>query len=670
MGKTVLLRSQKQEPLRPSAVTLRSAGAAFVLLPLLAYWQIHMEIVRNSTHPSTLSLPFHAVFIILGVAGLNRLLRLFPRLQFLVMTQAELMFVYGTLTIGSAVCGYDMMQQIVPMLSFSFHTADAANGWGQNLNPLLPRGLFVSDLAVINPFYTGHASAFSPANAAAWLPVSLIWTGFISTLLWVMLCINAVIRRAWTEQEKLTYPIVQLPLQITDAGVWDGGTRNKEAGLFRQKLFWMGFLIAGSLDMINSLHLYFPAVPPVFTPGDGGSYFPIFGGKNPLIALTGAWASMDWTPVSFYPFVVGLGMLMPLDFLFSIFFFYWFWKLQKVFFVSLAYDQTTRFPYIENQAFGAYLSFCVLSVWVSRHYLRDVWKKAVGKPSPLNDKGEPMPYRVAVWGGLVGAALLVAFAAYLGVAWFVGVLFWIMYFALALAITRMRAELGTPIHDLHFTGPELILTRVGGTRAFDEHTLTGLGLLSSFNRAYRAHPMPNQLESFKAAEVTQSPLRSWTSGLMVFGVMAAFVGFWAYLILMYHYGQSARVQYPYKGEPFKTLSGWLHNPYVPGEPGEFWAIFVGFALAAALQGLRILLPWWPLHPLAYAVSSSWQVNLVWLPLTMAWVIKSVLLRFGGMRAFKNSLPFFFGLMLGQFVVGGLWNLWGTIYDVPTYRFWD
>ena len=655
---------------RPSAVTLRSVLTAFVLLPLLACWQIHMEIVRNSTHPSTLSLPFHAVFIVLCAAGWNRLLRVVPRLHFLVMTQAELLFVYGVLAVGSAVCGHDMMQQIVPLLSFSFHGANTANNWNVTINPLLPRPLFVSDPAIMDAFYTGHASVFDSHIARAWLPVSLYWTGFISVLLWVMLCINAIIRRAWTEQEKLTYPIVQLPLQITDPTVWDGATREKPAGLFRQKLFWLGFSLAGSLDMINSLHLFFPVIPALLTPGDGGSYVPVFGGKSPLFPLAGAWASMDWTPVSFYPFVIGLGMLMPLDFLFSIFFFYWFWKLQKVFFVWLAYDQTTRFPYIENQAFGAYLSFCVLSVWVSRHYLRDVWKKAIGKPSPLSDENEPMPYRVAVWGGLIGAVLLVAFAAYLGIAWPVGVLFWIMYFALALAITRMRAELGTPIHDLHFTGPELILTRVGGTRAFDDHTLTGLGLLSSFNRAYRSHPMPNQLESFKAAEVTQSPLRSWTRGLMAFGVMAAFVGFWAYLTLMYHYGQSARVLYPYKGEPFTTLSGWLSNPYLPGKPGEFWAIGVGFGIAALLQTLRIALPWWPLHPLAYAVSSSWQVNLVWLPLTMAWVIKSVLLRFGGMRAFKNSLPFFFGLMLGQFVVGSLWNVWGTLNNVPTYRFWD
>ncbi len=81
-----------------------------------------------------------------------------------------------------------------------------------------------------------------------------------------------------------------------------------------------------------------------------------------------------------------------------------------------------------------------------------------------------------------------------------------MYFALALAITRMRAELGTPIHDLHFTGPETIMTRVAGSRAFNADNLTVFALFFWFNRAYRSHPMPHQLEAYKLAEQSRTQL--------------------------------------------------------------------------------------------------------------------------------------------------------------------
>ena len=38
----------------------------------------------------------------------------------------------------------------------------------------------------------------------------------------------------------------------------------------------------------------------------------------------------------------------------------------------------------------------------------------------------------------------------------VGAAAFALYFAISLAITRVRAELGPPVHDLHFSGPDHI----------------------------------------------------------------------------------------------------------------------------------------------------------------------------------------------------------------------
>src|SRR5207248_7846669 len=126
-----------------------------------------------------------------------------------------------------------------------------------------------------------------------------------------------------------------------------------------------------------------------------------------------------------------------------------------------------------------------------------------------DDSREPMRYRTAVLGIVAGVAGLVWFSVYLGMTWWLAIVFFLMYFALALAITRMRAELGTPVHDLHFTGPEQILTRVGGSEAYDGDNLTVFALYFWFNRAYRSHPMPHQLEAFKLAEQTRTDHRKW-----------------------------------------------------------------------------------------------------------------------------------------------------------------
>jgi hypothetical protein len=245
----------------------------------------------------------------------------------------------------------------------------------------------------------------------------------------------------------------------------------------------------------------------------------------------------------------------------------------------------------------------------------------------------------------------------------------LIYFALAVAITRMRAELGTPIHDLHFTGPDWIMAEGFGTRHLEPRTLTSFAMYFWFNRAYRGHPMPHQLEGFKLAEQSRSAQRPWFWALMLAGVVGALAGFWAMLHLMYDYGATAKSAGTFGSEAYRTLEGWLKNPQ-PSNDTATRAILVGAGTAFFLQGMRVRFPWWPFHPLGYAVTSSWEINLVWMPLFIAWALKVVLLRYTGLPGFRRSMPFFFGLILGQFVIGSIWNIWGIAMELPTYQFWQ
>ena len=637
-------------------VTFRSVLLALILLPLNAYWVVQMEVVRYSAHPTTISLFFNAVFVLLVLTVLNiGVRRVAPKLA---LERGELLLIYSVLSIGSCACGHDMLQVFVPMLTWSFMHADGSNNWANVINPFLKKWLFVSDPNVYRDYYVGNSSVWQWKYISAWLPVTLGWTAFVATLFFVMLCISVILRKQWTENERLTYPIVQLPLQITSENAFQPG------GLFRNKIFWMGFVVAGLIDTINSLNYYYPSIPTVFTPGFGQSFLDV----GPFLTQK-PWNAIGWTPLSFYPFMIGLGMFMPLDFLFSCIFFYWFWKFEKVFAVAMAWDQDPRFPYTESQAFGAYLSFFLYAAWISRNYLRQVVLKALGKPSTADDSREPISYRAALLGVLAGGVGLISFAIYLGMTPWVAVLFFLMYFGLAISITRMRAELGTPIHDLHFTGPEMILTRTMGSKAFDTPTLTVFSVFFWFNRAYRSHPMPHQLESFKLAEQSKADYKKWWGGLFLLGIVAIFVAFWVVLHLMYVYGAEGKSRLTFGAESYNQLNTWIKTPE-KGKFQEFMAIWSGFGIAFLLQWLRVRIPWWPLHPLAFAVTSSWEINLVWGPLFIAWVCKVLILRYGGRGGFQRSLPLFIGLMLGQFVIGSLWNIWGIARELPTYQFWQ
>jgi len=155
----------------------------------------------------------------------------------------------------------------------------------------------------------------------------------------------------------------------------------------------------------------------------------------------------------------------------------------------------------------------------------------------------------------------------------------------------------------------------------------------------------------------------------------ALSGFWADLDQSYRYGAAANIAPPnvqliFGSEAWNRMASWLDSPVAQQKMADTRiAIGVGFAISLLLNALRLRIPGFPFHPVGYAISGSWSLGLLWLPLFIAWVVKLVLLRYGGLRAYRQALPFFLGLVLGEAVIGSLWALIGIALDVPTYAFW-
>jgi len=646
----------------PRTVTARAVALTFVLIPLNAFWIVQMERVRYSAHPTTISLLFNCIFILCVMTAINALVRSrWPRRAF---SQGELLLVYSGLTVATCVGGHDFIQVLVPHMTWVYHEANVANGYKQLLWPHLPSWALMPNNDAADGFYNGHSTLYTREHLSAWAIPVLVWIGFIGTLLFVLQCVNVLIRKQWTDNERLTYPLVKLPIEIASSSLGDAGPAR--VPLFRNRLFWIGFALAALVDLINSLNYYYPSIPPILTPGNGQSSFDV----STLLPYK-PWNAIGWTPVSYYPFIIGLGMLMPMDFLFSSWFFYLTWKLQSVVCVTGGWDSDPRMPYANYQALGGYLAFFVSTALISRGYLTQVLRRAFGLSSTVDDTDEPVRYRFALAGIGAGLVILIGFTMALGLAWWVAIAFFALYLALALAITRMRAELGTPVHDLHFTGPDWALTDVIGARSLGAANLGGLSVLYWFNRAYRCHPMPAQLEGFKMAEAggAKAEYRSWFWMLLACGVFGSVASFWAILHNYYIYGAHAKVFYPGGPEAWDRYTGWLTS-YHSDSTHVLTAVGVGLVFASFLQAMRVRFPWWPFHPLAYAVSGSWEMNLVWLPLLIAYVAKLVILRYGGMQTYRGALPFFYGLILGQFIPGSLLNIWGIATGTPTYQFWQ
>jgi hypothetical protein len=84
--------------------------------------------------------------------------------------------------------------------------------------------------------------------------------------------------------------------------------------------------------------------------------------------------------------------------------------------------------------------------------------------------------------------------------------------------------------------------------------------------------------------------------------------------------------------------------------GLMWGSMAGGgAVAAVLSMMRARLAWWPLHP----IGLPFQIP-GWTAVMIAWIVKTMILKYGGVRTFRKLKPIFFGFILGQFLSAGGW----------------
>jgi hypothetical protein len=164
--------------------------------------------------------------------------------------------------------------------------------------------------------------------------------------------------------------------------------------------------------------------------------------------------------------------------------------------------------------------------------------------------------------------------------------------------------------------------------------------------------------------------RTIVVAMMLAVVASVIAGFWGWLYCAYRYGATSAWGYGanwFGEEAYNRLQSWIENPGPANLTAPF-AMAGGFAIAVLLAAARSRFVGFPLHPVAYALSASWSINWVWMPMFIAWIVKAAVLRYGGLRFYRRVLPFFFGLILGESMPGCAWSLVGLIFHVPSYSF--
>ena len=626
-------------------ITLRSILLALILIPVNVWWIFQCEQILYTVSPTTLSIFFTSVFIVLVLVIINGFIkRISPKYT---LSQVELITIYIGLNISASLIGHDFLHMLMSVLPYPVKFATAENNWFNLIINRIPDWSIVKDKETVNAFYVGGETFFQWKYIKHWLRPMIAWSGFIMILFYVMLCINTILRKQWNENEKLAYPLVSMPLEIT----------KENTDFFKNKVLYAGIIVAIVFTLLQGMYTIVPSFP-VFSLKqlDLSQYF-----VNP------PFNAMGFTPVRAYPIAIGITFLVPADLSFSFWFFYLLTKFQYVFGASVGINTIPKYPFINEQCFGVLVGIFVFSMFMGKKHLKAVFK-TMFKNKNMDDSDEPLGYKNAIWGAILGMCALMLFSKMLGTSTWIAIILIAFYFIICISLTRTRAELGSSCHEINYSNIIFILTGNIGTATIGPQNVIGINMFYWFNRCLRSNMMPIQLESFKMAERTNMSYRKLAGLLMFFAFFSLVICLLIMLQGYYKMGASnlpSNITAGLGGEVYNSMDASLRNGTIADWNG-IWAVIIGFVGCIALSIAKIQIPGFPLNPVAYAMMSTYSTHLLWSSVFISWACKVSILKFGGLRTFTKALPFFLGLIIGDCIAGTFWSIVSMIIKTPTY----
>ncbi len=575
------------------------------------------------------------IFFVLVAFSSGVLKRLAPRFA---LSTAELTTAYIMLLLASAIPTMGLTGQIIPLIAAPHYFMTPENKWADLLIPYLPTWSGPSDPTVVTGLFEGWARG-TEVPWGYWLPPLLAWLPFIAALYFGMICLMVIFRKQWVENERLPFPVTQLPLAM--ASGYDSGSPKP---FFRQPTTWIGFAIPFLFAAMIGLHHYFPSVP---TPKVVWT-FPLFRRRISLICR-----------ISFP--MLGFFYLVPLDTLFSL------WSLNLVFLcirgilgiLGLELQETlifgARSPLFAHLGMGAMVALVISGLRVGRFHLRDVWRKTWGSAPDVDDSYEMMSYRTAFW-GLVACMLVMAVWLNLsGMPFWLTVPFLLVAFTLFFGLTRIVSESGVAEAVASAIAPGMMVSTFG-TGPFGQRGLVANGLTHVWCSDIRTFVMASSANGLKLATVVGLRGRRLLVGMIVAIILAAATSIWITMRQAYFEGGQVLNSWFFNSGPnaiYRWTADRIANPTGPHWGGM--GVTAGGAAAFLLfTFLRQRFTWWPFHPVALAIAPIWIMDQLWFMCFVAWLLKMLILRYGGLKTYGNIRSVFLGLILGQYVANGMW----------------
>jgi hypothetical protein len=554
----------------------------------------------------------------------------------LALTRRELLLIFVMGLVSNSTSIFLVYFWLAAIIS-PHYFASPENRWATDLIPHLRPGLIIPDRnRAVFWFYEG----LPVGGRIPWRDLAgplLTWLPLLAAVLLTCFAMAAIFRKQWLDHEKLRYPLMQLPLELLP-GPEQGGSP-----VYRRASFWVGAAVPLGAASAYAVKHYVPACPAITIDHLG---------------------SLSWPWVSFSPhfpaiplcvnlLALGVGFFVPTDVLCSVWVMYVLVKIVEVGVLTrLGIDIGSAGMFVWGsaaaswQSFGGFIVLMSGTLWSARRHLRAYWAAAL---QGHTDPQEWLSARSALL--TLGASLLVmgGWLSRSGMPLHVTGLFVPLAMLLYLYLARVVSQSGI----FYLVPPQVAQNPViylFGPRGIGRDGMLSLGLTYSWHGDVQTVLSALAAEAAQVQRRADLPGRELTRGVLlsVFtGLLVAPVGI---LLLGYRRGAVTWPTWVFRGwgpNTYAQILGQISNP--PSfDLRPLLFTLVGAGATVALTHLSHHFAWWPLHPLGFVVSSSFTMYAVYLAFLIAWLVKTIVLRWGGHSAYRACVPFFIGLMVGHY----------------------
>ena len=636
-----------------SALTWRAVIVGIILVILLDFITPYNDYFILGSYMASHHVPVAASFLLMiltlllgGLIG--------RRISVLRFSPGELLTIWAMMCVAAGIPSSGLLRFLIPLLPAPNYFASPENHWDDLFLRFVPPWLISQDSVAIEQFYDG-APAGQGIPWQAWTTPLIAWVSFILVLYFAMLCIVSLMRRQWVEHERMTFPHVQLPLAMIEAP-----DRNRALNaFFANRAMWAGFAIPVILYGVVGLRAYYPSMPAFRI-----IYPNFYAGAIGFIGRP--WSAADVFYPAFLPSVVGFGFLLTTDVSLSMWLFHVLFKLEAVVLAAFGYDAQPSASgfggkqFAQYQDMGGFLAVFVFAVYVARRHLMRIFRRAITGVRDPQESEEALPYRVAVWGLLIAFAGLMWMAITAGMSWWVALEFFAALLMTYFVITWITSATGLIMVQVRFR-PEDYLYAFAGTAAVGARNVTLLAFPSYAVAFYhRENMMPYFMNSLKAADGVHVSKRGLTKAMIAAIILGLSVSIWAWMWLLYSKGAvetqtMSTMQWPQI--PLRSIATHIQHPSPPDTQAFIFSA-VGALAVAGMIALRSQFSWWPLHPVGFVTANG--LGELAMSIMIAWVCKTLVLRYGGGKLYQRARLLFLGVILGEATIGMIWIILGFI----------